>query len=625
MKKSNEILNQFWGFNSFRPLQEEIIDSIIYGHDTLAILPTGGGKSICFQVPGIALEGLTLVISPLIALIEDQVLNLQKRGINAASLTGHMSYREIDNTLDNARFGKMKFLYTSPERLKNRLFIERFKRMKIGLIVIDEAHCISEWGHDFRPAYRDISELRKYHPNVPLAAFTASATERVRKDIILQLDLKKPELFTADLSRENLSYQVIPSDNKLNRVIEFCKEHSNQTGIIYCQTRRSVKFVVNQLRALNLSAGIYHGGLKADDRKYMLEQWMNGSIKIMVATNAFGMGIDKADVRFVLHYEIPNNLEAYYQEAGRAGRNGENAEAIAFWEQADLDKMDEQLTIRYPSLDRIKLIYNSVCNYLKVAIGSGLSESYDFEIQKFSKGFKIPVSETYYAIKILELNGNLNFSENNYLSTRIKIAVGNSTLYKFQVSNDRISPLIVLLTRSYPGIFDRYININEAEISKLLKISRSELIKQLEYTVQYGVTDVNFQTNIPKLTFIQARLTASNLTISSEVYFNRKKVEQEKLNAILGYITKSNCRSKTISEYFSNSGKSCGICDFCLDKENSTYSFQELTELIPKELPSTALQLSKKLNTTLDITARALHHLILEEKICLVEHKYQLI
>ena len=615
MEKSKEILEQYWGYPNFRPMQEEIVDSVIYGHDSLAILPTGGGKSICFQVPGIALEGITIVVSPLIALMEDQVNNLQSRGIKAGLLTSLMSYREIDITLDNARFGEMKFLYTSPERLKSELFKERFKAMNVGLIVIDEAHCISEWGHDFRPAYREIAELREIHPESPMIALTASATKRVQEDIVRQLELKNPKLFIGDLERKNISYQVVHSENKLQKIIDHCQDNSSETGIIYCQTRRSVKFVVTQLRSLKVNAGFYHGGLKPEDRKYMLENWMAGNIKVMVATNAFGMGIDKSDVRYVLHFEVPPNLESYYQEAGRGGRDEKEAVAISFWEEKDLKLMQEQLKMKYPSIDRVKIIYNSICNFLKVAIGGGLGESYDFDIQKFHESFSLPISETFYALKLLQLNETLTFSENSFHSTRLKIAIGNSALYKFQVEHASIHGLILALTRSYPGIFDRFININESEIAKRLKVSRLELTKQLKHLEQYGVIDITFQSNFPKITFLTERFPESHISIKNEIYLFRKKTEEEKLEAMLDFITKSDCRSVAISRYFDSSAEKCGKCDVCLAETHSELSLEELLLMIPKNLPAKKDELAKQLNVSIELIENSLRILLLEEKI----------
>ncbi len=615
MEKSKDLLLQYWGFQDFRPLQEEIVDSVIYGHDTLAILPTGGGKSICFQVPGMALEGVTIVISPLIALMEDQVRNLRSRGIEASMITSAMSYREIDITLDNARFGRTKFLYTSPERLKSPLFHERFKSMNIGLIVVDEAHCISEWGHDFRPSYIEIAEIRKVHPNVPVIAVTASATKRVQEDIKTKLELRSPKVFTGSLERKNVHYNVFPSENKLKQIIDYCKEHHTETGIVYCQTRKSVKALVQQLRTYNLPAGLYHGGLNAEDRKYMLDQWMTNKLKIMVATNAFGMGIDKPDVRYVLHFEIPNNLEAYYQEAGRAGRDGNNAIAIAFWEQKDIAVMKEQLEVKYPESDRVKLIYNAVCNYLKIAVGSGNQETYNFDIVDFNRAFKIPISETYFALKLLQINETLYFTEKSFHPTRLKFAIGNSALYKFQVAHSSVNDLISLLTRSYPGIFDGFIRIDEFELTKRLKITKADLHKHFKMMEQYGVIDIVFQTNLPQITFLTERFPEGYLTLNSSIYRQRKKIEQDKLDALIRYISTSNCRSEMIGQYFESDMMKCGTCDVCKSELKSNHSFKELVELIPTLLPATAKEISEQLNIEGVLTQQVLHKLILEEEV----------
>ncbi len=615
MKKSNEILKQYWGFDKFRPLQEEIVDSVLYGHDTIAILPTGGGKSICFQVPGLAREGLTLVISPLIALMEDQVANLRSKGIAANLITSAMSYREIDITLDNARFGKMKFLYTSPERIKSELFRERFKTMPIALIVVDEAHCISEWGHDFRPAYREINTLREIHPETPMIAVTASATQRVQEDIIKQLALKNPNQFKGSLERTNLRYRVIASERKSEDILTFCKENIEHTGIVYCQTRRSVKHLVKLLRAHNLSAGFYHGGLSPDDRKFMLNHWMNNDLRIMVATNAFGMGIDKPNVRYVLHYEIPNNLEAYYQEAGRAGRDEQEAQAIAFWETNDIQTLKKQLEIQYPPIERIKHIYNCICNFLQIAIGSGEQERYSFDIHRFHNSFSIPITETYYALKILQNNGTLNFAENSFHPTKLKFAIGSSALYKFQVSHDSTATLITLLTRSYPGIFDQFIRIDEAEISKRLKITRAQLTEKLKYLEKYGVADIDFQSNLPQVILLTERLPEGYLKIDNSIYGNRKKIDSEKLSAIIRYLTPAKCRSQQIGEYFESTTKKCGKCDVCLTESTSNHTFDELIQIIPGLLPATIDQLKNELNISKEALQAALHHLILEETI----------
>jgi len=623
LERSREILLKHWGYDSFRPLQEDIVDGIIYGHDTLAILPTGGGKSVCFQVPAMALDGITLVVSPLIALMQDQVDQLTSKGIKAQLITSTLSYREIDIALDNCRFGGVKFLYTSPERLKSDLFLERFKEMPVSLIVVDEAHCISEWGHDFRPAYREIAEVRTLHPEVPIAAFTASATPKTKEDIVKYLDLKSPKEYSAPLNRDNLSYHVRASENKLGSIIDYCMNRGQETGIVYCQTRKSVKEVVRQLRSKKVSAGFYHGGLSAEDRSYMLEHWMKGSIKIMVATNAFGMGIDKPNVRFVLHYEIPNSLEAYYQEAGRAGRDGASADAIAFWEEKDLVTMQQQLDAKYPSKERIKQIYTSVCNFLKIAIGSGENETYPLDLRAFTKAFDFSITEVYHSLKILQTNGDLYFSESNFQPTRLKYSIGSSALYKFQVGHDSVAQLITLLSRSNSGIFDRFVSIHESELAKRLSINTEELTRQLKYLEQYGVIDINFRSSLPKISLLHERLPDNYLKLSVSVYEQRRNLENSKLTSMIEYIQSPECRTRVISRYFGGDVKNCGNCDNCREEANSNHSFEELIELIPTLLPASTDNLINRLSIKRQMIERALRQLMLEEVIHFEEGKYR--
>jgi len=623
MVKGTEILQKYWGFSGFRPLQEEIVDSVIYGHDTLAILPTGGGKSICYQVPGLALDGLTIVISPLIALMEDQVQNLRKRGISVELITSAMSYREIDIALDNARFGKTQFLYTSPERLQSSLFIERCKRMNVSLIAVDEAHCISEWGHEFRPAYRQIALLRELHPDAPMIALSASATERVQDDIVTQLQMRQPKRFTASLVRDNLHYQARASINKTEDIVSFCRRHADHSGIVYCQTRRSVKYLTRQLRAAGLSAGFYHGGLSPEDRRFMLKNWMDNQLRIMVATNAFGMGIDKPDVRYVLHFEVPNNLEAYYQEAGRGGRDGKEALAIAFWENKDIEKMRDQLKAQYPEKERVKEIFLAMCNYLKIAYSSGEQETYNFDIQLFHSAFSLPVQEIYYSLKILQLNGTLEFNENAFQPTRVRYAVGNSALYKFQVAHDDLANLIALLSRSNPGIFEQFCRIDERELAKRLSVSNSALRKQLEQLEQYGVIDVTYQSSLPKITLLVPRPTDERFFISKDIYETRKGIEEHKLASIVAYLKAEECRQQMICAYFDTEAEACGKCDVCLSQQRSNCSFKELVNLLPERLPASLETLQNSLGAEKELLQRALHHLLLEETIIFTGKHYE--
>ncbi len=563
-----ETLNQYWGFPNFRPGQEDIVNDVLYGHDVLALLPTGGGKSICFQVPGLAREGLTLVISPLIALMQDQVQALNSKGIRAKALISGMSYREIDIALDNAKFGAYDFLYTSPERLQSPLFIERFKQMNLALIVVDEAHCISEWGHDFRPSFMEIKNLRNYQPSVPLIALTATATEKTKEEIIERLELRKPKIHQARFERPNLVYKSYLSNNKLADITEYCRASKQFTGIVYCQTRKSVKNIATHLANAGLSVGIYHGGLDKDMRSDQLNKWMKNQNRIMVATNAFGMGIDKPDVRYVLHYEFPNSLEAYFQEAGRAGRDGNSAQAINFWEEHDLMDLKQQISDKYPPLDDIKSTYRALCNHLRIAIGSGKGETYPIEFQQFSKMFNIPLVTVYNSLKILENLGEIMLNEGAYQPTRMKFSVSNATLYNFQLQNETIYPLTTLLIRSYPGIFDYFMEINENEVSKRLKITFKELRRQLEYIEQNGIIDITYSTDQPTITFIRERLPYDYLEIRPEVYLFRKQVADNKIKAVESYLKESKCRSYQLITYFGLTTTNCGKCDICVEKDN---------------------------------------------------------
>lgn len=624
MEKSVEILRKYWGHHQFRPLQEEIVDASIYGHDVFAILPTGGGKSVCFQVPGIAREGITLIISPLIALMQDQVRTLNEMGLNAVMLSSDMKYREIDIVLDNARFGNTQFLYLSPERLKSSLFLERFKAMDIGLIVVDEAHCISQWGHDFRPSYQEIGKIRELHPEVPMMAVTASATEQVKNEIIDLLHLRNPKTFIGNTFRPNIHYGVTESENKDVDILNFCKERVDEAGIIYCSTRKKVKELTRKLRAINIPAGFYHGGLNANDRKFMLDSWMNGSLRIMVATNAFGMGVDKADVRFVLHHDIPSSIEAYYQEAGRAGRDGKSAQAILFWESNDLSANTDGIQAKFPAPEELKKTYAALCSHLNIAFGSGEDETYEFDLIAFTKSYDLAIAKAYYHLKALQLNERLTFSEKSFQPTKLKFAVNNSTLYKFQVNHDNLSSLITLLTRSYPGIFEYFASLNEIEIAKRLKLSTDKLRLQLQQLEQFGLIDISYQSDKPRITFQVPRPSSNDSPVTTAHYNQRKQVELEKVKAMNDYALSNDCRSSLISAYFDLDPRDCGVCDNCKRKTNATYTTKELKLLIQEQLPASINELSHRNNSDRKQVIKALRELTLEEKVVFDNEQYQL-
>ncbi len=580
---AHETLQKYWGYDNFRLGQEEIIEDAINGHDVLALLPTGGGKSICFQVPGMVREGITIVISPLIALMQDQVQTLNKKGLRAKALTSGMSYRELDITLDNARFNGLDFLYTSPERIQSSLFIERFKLMNVGLIVVDEAHCISEWGHDFRPSFMEIKNLREYHPNVPIIALTATATEKTKEEIVEKLQLRHPKIHQSRFERPNLTYKSYQTNNKLQEITTYCKAVPQLTGIVYCQTRKSVKSVATHLAQQGLSVGIYHGGLEKEMRASQLSKWLNDEIKIMVATNAFGMGIDKPDVRYVLHYEFPNSLEAYFQEAGRGGRDGNAAQAINFWEKDDIEQLHLKLEMKYPSLEEIKSTFRALYNYLKIAIGSGKGESYNIDFQLFSKTFNIPLVVIYNSLKIIDSMGEISLNEGFYNPTKIKFSVSNSALYNFQLQHEKFYPITSFLVRSYPGIFDHFHEINEREMAERLKINKQELKSQFQFMEKYGIIDITYVSDLPSITFLSERRPYDYFEIPPSVYHFRKEIAFSKLEAVQDYLTVHKCRSLQLINYFGLESEPCGKCDICLidaNKEDLAPIMEEIVTLL---------------------------------------------
>lgn len=578
--KSLSILKQYWGHERFRPLQEEIIESVLQGRDTLALMPTGGGKSICFQVPTLQLEGICIVVSPLIALMKDQVESLRKKGIEAVAIFSGMSKREVDITLDNCVYGRIKFLYLAPERLYSDIVQERIRYMKVGLFAIDEAHCISQWGYDFRPAYLELAKLRTIHAHVPFLALTATATPRVVEDIQDKLGFVGKRVFQKSFRRENLAYMVLAEEDKMGRMLRMIHKIGG-SGVIYVRNRRETQEVAQYLINHGIPADFYHAGLDPQTRSQKQDNWMENRLRVIVATNAFGMGIDKADVRFVLHLDIPDSLEAYYQEAGRAGRDGTKAFPVLMYQQADREKLWDDFIASFPPIPFIQQIYHQLGNYFQIAYGAGKGLLFNFDLVNFCKRYKIDVLPTMSALKFLERDGWIAVSEAVFIPSRFKFEIDYQELYKFQVQSAKYDPLIKLILRTTGGAFDFYISLNEYELAKKLKISYDAVVDMLSGLQQLEIASYLPKTDAPQLEFLQARVDYKHLFIDTAFIEERKRIKEEQIKAIYSYLDAKECRSIALQHYFGEKEESvCGVCDLCLVRQHREDIYEKLQEEI---------------------------------------------
>ncbi len=591
----HQVLKQYWGYDAFRPLQEDIIQSVLDGQDTLALMPTGGGKSICFQVPTMAKEGICVVISPLIALMKDQVENLKAKGINAVAIFSGMGKREIDILLDNCIYGQIKFLYISPERLLSPLVRERIRHMKVNLFAIDEAHCISQWGYDFRPPYLHLASLRELHPQVPILALTATATDRVALDITTKLDFREGfQIFRKSFERSNLSYVVAHEEYKFRRLLKVIKSVKG-SGIIYVRNRRETQEVARQLSLQGISASFYHAGLNAEERTKRQDDWKNGKVPLIVATNAFGMGIDKPDVRYVVHLDLPDSLEAYYQEAGRGGRDEKKAYAVLLYNDADIEQLNKNLEQNSPSVKEIQQVYHYLGNYFQLAYGAGEGLVYDFDLGDFCKRYQLEVLKTLSALKILEREEHIALSESVYLPSRLKILADTETLYKFQIAQPSYDGLIKTLLRSYGGLFEQFVAIKESELSKRANLSTNEVRRMLEKMQELSLLSYSAQTDQPQLQFLRARLDRDHLAIDHQYLRERQGIHRHQVGAVIEYVQSQNCRSKQLLANFDEfNAKNCGICDYCISQKKSSQNDQieaKINEEIESILKSEKLRL----------------------------------
>jgi ATP-dependent DNA helicase RecQ len=580
MSTALQILEKYWGHNQFRPLQADIIDAVLAEKDVLALLPTGGGKSICFQVPALLKDGMCLVISPLIALMQDQVSNLQEKGIDAAVIHSGMPYMAVKETLQAATSGAYKFLYLSPERIESNLFKEYLPALDISLIAVDEAHCIAQWGYDFRPPYLRIAALRNELPGVPVIALTASATKDVETAIIEKLAFKNPQIFRQPYKRPALSYSYFEVESKINKTLEIINNVKG-SGIVYCNTRKQTKDIAELLQLQKISADFYHAGLSAEDRQGKQKKWMTGDTRMMVCTSAFGMGIDKDDVRTVIHYEMPDCLENYYQEAGRAGRDGKKAYAVLLATKADITKARNLHETRFPAISIIKSIYQSLANYLQLPVGIGEGGYYDFNLLEFCNNFKLDLAVVTQTLKVLEQEGHIQFSENIFLPTQVCFTCSKESLENFEEAYPAFEPLIKALLRSYQGIFDNRISIFEKRMAGICKQSIEAVQNQLQQLAAMGIIEYLPQKETPQIHFLVNRAPAAFLHIDQDLYLSKKEAFTTRINTLINFaINPACCRSVFIGNYFGDTDKSsCGICDYCLAQKKTKLQSAAFTSI----------------------------------------------
>lgn len=575
----HDILKEYWGYSSFRPLQEQIIESVWNKNDTLGLMPTGGGKSITFQVPTMAMEGICLVVTPLIALMKDQVDNLKSLGIKAAAIYSGMTRQEIITTLENCIFGNYKFLYVSPERLSSDIFLAKLQAMNVCLLVVDESHCISQWGYDFRPSYLKIADIRDTLPDVPVLALTATATLEVANDIQDKLRFKKKNIFRTSFERENLSYVVRNTEDKIAELIHIVNSVDG-TGIVYVRSRAQTKEIALTLRENNISADFFHAGLSHDQKILKQNQWKSGECRIIVSTNAFGMGIDKPDVRIVVHTDLPNSLEEYYQEAGRAGRDGKRSYAIILFNKADTTKLKRRISDSFPKRDFIKRVYQALGNYFQVAVGAGINRVFDFDLFEFCRPYKLPILQTHHALKILELAGYIEYTEDIEVRSRIKFLVYRDELYNLKLSEDN-SDIIYTILRNYSGIFSDYAYIDEGFIATKLNKTKNDIYQSLVQLAKIKYIDYVPQKKTPYIVYTTSRDDIEFVSIPKLVLEDRKNRFEKRITSMTNYAENDRfCRSRMLLVYFNEKNpKDCGNCDVCLKRNKSGLTNFEFLEI----------------------------------------------
>lgn len=568
MPKAIALLQKYWKHDKFRTLQKEIITSVLNGRDTFALMPTGGGKSVCFQIPALINDGICLVISPLVALMKDQVANLQKRNIKAIALTGGIRSEEMIDLLDNCQFGNYKFLYLSPERLQSDWILERIKNLPINLIAIDEAHCVSQWGHDFRPAYLKISELKKHFPKTPFLALTATATPRVKMDIITELGLHDPKIFEKSFARENIAYMVFEVEDKIFRIEQILKKNP-QSSIIYVRNRKSCLDISSQLQSLGFKATYYHGGLSPKEKDKNMQAWMEEEVQVIVATNAFGMGIDKANVKTVIHIQLPENIENYYQEAGRAGRNGERAFALLLTSPSDIIQAESQFINILPDKKFLNLMYLKLNTYFQIAYGEGINEQFTFNLHHFCLKYGFPTLKTYNALQFLDRQGIITLSQEFSEKITLQFLIPSKEVIRYMSLNPNDEEIILAILRTYPGIYEMQTAFNIQLIAKKSNHKESEILAVLNKLKEKEIIDLHSKNNDATLLFNEVREDDRTISRVSKYLENQNQLKKDQLQAVIHYVNeKMVCKNKLILNYFGEKTTvDCGICSFCITKK----------------------------------------------------------
>lgn len=629
MSEALQLLQKHWKHDSFRPLQKEIIDSVLSGQDTFALMPTGGGKSVCFQIPALMKEGICLVISPLVALMKDQVANLQQRNIKAIALTGGIRSDEMIDLLDNCQFGNYKFLYLSPERLQSDWIVDRIKSLPINLITIDEAHCVSQWGHDFRPAYLKISNLKTHFPHTPFLALTATATPKVKEDIITELGLRQPQLFQKSFARKNIAYMVFEVEDKLFRIGQILKKNP-QSSIIYVRNRKSCLDISSQLQSLGFTATYYHGGLHAKEKDKNMQLWMQDQVQVMVATNAFGMGIDKANVKTVIHVQLPENMENYYQEAGRAGRNGEKAFAVLLTSPSDIFQAENQFINTLADKVFLKEMYIKLCNYFQIAYGEGIDEKFTFNLNHFCTKYKFAPLKTYNALQFLDRQGIISLSQEFSEKISLQFIIPSKEVLRYISLNPNDSEIISAILRTYPGIYEMETAFNLPLIAKKSNHSETEIQAVLQKLKEKDIIEYHAKNNDATLIFNEIREDDRTINRVAKYLEKQNQLKKDQLQSVLDYINGQKvCKSKLILNYFGEEIKEdCGICSYCISKKNTKTNFTKLSKEIIALLQTEDLnsrEIQNKIQTNADAIIFVLQQLLENESIIIKpNNKYTL-